>query len=1028
MRSKFTWILTLFFVFVVQVGFAQQKKVTGVVKTQDGDPIPGATVLLVGTKEGTDTDLEGTYSLNVKKGDKIKVEFLGFKAVVVTVTDSNVLNVTLQEEEIDMLDEIVIDQYRTMSKQESTVSQTTITSKTIEGRPNANVIQTLQGQVPGLNIMTGSGQPGSDNIDIKLRGVGSINGSTKPLFVVDGVPLSDDRFRSINPNDIETITVLKDAGATAIYGNRGANGVIVITTKRGAFDQDLSIKYSGLTGIQYLQKEHYNLFDGPGLMKFERYAFDSYNGIMGKKWNEKDIQNATTTDWADVFFGPAVQQNHTLSISLGSKNLASSTSIGYADYEGVLKSTSMQRFNLRSNLNGKNNDGRLNFSTSIGLNYSKNKMLSSPGSNNIYHNYFIGAFRGLPYLNPSDYNFGNTIEDTERAYQDFNQGSGSSPIVLLNRRNNFGYGQNEFKMNVNGMLSYKLSDKLTIANQAGVDYQSINQPQWGSPNAWTEWKQREADEADNKERYTGFYGEAISQRFVFTNTASLKYAEVFNEKHTLNVGLYTEYLKGHLNETSMRKVGFDPLFWAPGAGTGSIVDTDKNDYYVPTVGKVKQSSGLFSYFANAGYDFDKRFGIDATIRRDASFRFTKENQWGTFWSVAGRWNISNEKWMENSIFTELKLRGSYGTSGNQDILGTGVFGGANLFSPLYSVISGYDEGSLLAGLGLTQLPNSDLRWETTTQANIGVDFGLFNNRLRGTVDVYNKTTDDLFLRRFLSAVNGTSSIAANFGSMENKGVELLLEGDIVRNETTKITLRANGAYNNNKVIEIPDESGFSVTGITGYKVGQPFNEYYMYKYVGVNPKNGEALFQTKDGGVTETPTDDDLFWTGKTMWPKYQGSFGIDVAYKGWFLTANFTYAQDVYRYDNDYLWFTNASFIGKGRTFNMSEDLYGAWTKTNKDATIPALNAKNNTYFVDSDFYIKDASYLRLRFVSLGYNFNKSDLDFLNLSGLRVFVQGENLHTWTKWKGWDAESSRGVDLGQYPTPRSVSFGVEVQF
>ena len=1017
MRSKFTWILTLFFALMVQVSFAQ-KPVTGVVKTQDGDPIPGATVMVVGTDFGTDTDSEGNYTLNLKKGDRIQVVYEGFRPVTLTVTDSNILNITLQEDEANILEGIVIDQYRNMNKQNSAVAQTTITSKTIEGRPNANVIQTLQGQVPGLNIMTGSGQPGSDNINIVLRGVGSINGSTSPLFVVDGVPMSDDRFRSINPNDIETISVLKDAGATAIYGNRGANGVVVITTKRGGFNQDLSIKYSGLTGVQYLQDNQYNLFDGKGLMEFQKYASKSWNGV-GINWSQSDIDNATTTDWANIFFAPAIQQNHTLSFSIGSKNLASHTSVGYADYDGILKSTSMQRFNLRSNLNGKNNSERLTFSTSLGLNYSKNKMLSSPGSNNVYHNYFLGAFRGLPYVNPNDYDWGRSYEGTDAAFNEL--GSGSSPIVLLNRRNHFGFQQNELKMTVNGSLAYKLTDDITIGNQSGVDYQTINQPQWGSPNAFTEIKQVRGADGKNT-RYTGFYGDLTEQRFVFTSTTSLKYLKTFSEKHTVNAGLFTEYLKGHFKSSSFRKVGYDPLFWSPGAGTGSIPDTAADDFYVPTVANSKFNSGLFSYFANAGYDFDKRYGLEATIRRDASFRFTKDKQWGTFWSVAGRWNISNEKWMENSIFNDLKLRGSYGTSGNQDISGTGLFGAGNLFSTLYDNGLGYNGES---SLGISQLPNAALQWETTTQANIGLDFEVFNSRLRGTFEVYNKKTDDLFLTRFLSAINGTSSIQANFGSMENRGVELLIQGDIVRNENTRITLTANGSYNQNKVLEIPEESGFAVTGLTGYKEGQPFNEFYMYKYIGVNPNTGEAQFQTKEGGVTETPTENDLFWTGKTMWPKYQGGFGLDIEHKGWFLTANFTFAKDIYRYDNDYLWFTNAAFLD---TNNMSADLWNAWSTTNKDGNFPALNARNNSYFVDSDYYIKDASYVRLRFLSIGYNFNKKDLSFLNLSGLRIFAQGENLYTWTNWKGWDAESSRGVDLGQYPTPRSVSFGIEVQF
>lgn len=995
---------------------------TGVVKTQDGDPIPGATVMVVGTNEGVDTQEDGTYSLVAKKGDRLKVIFEGYRVVTVTVGDSNILNVNLQEEEVEMTG-IIIDQYRTMNSQETTVAQTTITSKTIEGRPNANVIQTLQGQVPGLNIMTGSGQPGSDNINIVLRGVGSINGSTAPLFVVDGVAMSDDRFRSINPNDIETISVLKDAGATAIYGNRGANGVIVITTKRGGFDQDLTIKYSGLTGMQYLQDNKYNLLDGSGLRALEKHLYSGYGGAIGRNWTAAQIANSPNTDWENIFFRPAIQQNHTLSFSLGSKNLASSTSIGYADYEGVLQGTNMSRFNLRSNLNGKNNNGRLNYSTSLGLNYSKNKMLSSAGSNNIYHNYFQGAFRGRPDIDPNEYNWGRTFEDTERAYAATGGSGAESPIVLLNRRMNVGYQQNELKMTINGGINYKLTDDITIGNVSGVDYQTINQPQWYSPNTWSEIKSVEGILYQGEQIYGGYYGEAIEQRFVFNSTTSLKYAKTFDEKHSVSAGLFTEYLKGHLNSSSLSKSGFDPIFWSPGAGTGWLADVADNDYYAATAGKTKFNSGLFSYFATATYDYDRRFGLDATIRRDASFRFTKDNQWGTFWSVAGRWNIANEEWMKNSVFTDLKIRGSYGTSGNQDILGTGLFGGGNLFSTLYSSGTGYLSRP---SLNISQLPNIDLQWETTVQSNIGLDFGVFNNRLRGNFDVYEKTTEDLFLSKLMSAINATSSLPANFGTMRNRGIEVLLEGDIIKTENTRVTLRANGSYNQNKIVDIPEESGFFWDGgLTGYKEGGAFNEFYMFKYAGVDAATGRPQFYAKDGSLVETPTDDDRHWSGKTMWPKYQGSFGIDVEHKGLFFTANFTFAKDIWRYDNDYLWYTNPGFVGD---FNVSGDLYDVWTNNNKGGSMPSMTASNLSYLNNSDFYLKDASYIRLRFVTLGYNFKQKDLQFLKLSGLRIFAQGENLMTWTNWKGWDAESSRGVDLGQYPTPRSVSFGVEVQF
>src|SRR5690554_7027129 len=310
MRSKFTWMLTLCLVFFVQIGFAQVKQVSGVVRTEFGDPIPGASVLLVGTDEGTETNIEGNYSLNAKKGDRIRVVFGGFKTITVTVSDSNVLNVTMIEEDPFALEEIVVDTYRTTTKAENANAVSTVTSETIEGRPNASFIQTLQGQVPGLNISTGSGQPGGSNTTVILRGIGSINGNIEPLYVIDGVPMSSANFRSINPNDIENVSILKDAGATSIYGNRGANGVIVVTTKRAGFAQDLQIKYVGTIGVSSLQNNQYNFMGGAELMKFENQTL-----LNNRRWTQGEIDNAYETDWLDVIFRDAISQSHTLSFS-----------------------------------------------------------------------------------------------------------------------------------------------------------------------------------------------------------------------------------------------------------------------------------------------------------------------------------------------------------------------------------------------------------------------------------------------------------------------------------------------------------------------------------------------------------------------------------------------------------------------------------------------------------------------------------------------------------------------------------------
>lgn len=1019
MRSKFTWILTLFFALIMQVGFAQPgKQVTGVVKTQDGDPIPGATIMLVGTNQGTDTDDEGKYTLNLKKGDKIQVIYEGFKPATVTVSDSMVLNITLVEQDLTELTEIVLDTYRTTPKTKSNVAASTVTSKTIEGRPNASFIQTLQGQVPGLNISTGSGQPGASNTTVLLRGVGSINGNTQPLYVIDGVPMATANFRSLNQNDIESISVLKDAGATSIYGNRGANGVIVVTTKKGVFGQDLQIKYVGTTGVSTLQKHKYNLMEGRELMEFENTT--QKNKV---RWNANQLRNAFNTNWMDYFFRDAISQNHTLSLSSGSQNLSQFTSVGYTSHEGALENTDLTRFNFRNNLSGKSNDGRLTYNTSITGNFSRSNQAVNLGTGAVNYNPILASLRGVPYFAPSQYNPSDAWGSLIQLYSSSpNNGNlvKLAPLLIVDQLNHFRNVSEEVKMIVNGGINYDLGKGFNIGTNLGVDYTDIQQTVWESYYAFNS-----SLFAEDDQEYKGFEDDNRSRRVSFTSTTNLKWNKVFNEKHEIRTGIFLEYLKAHFNSSSLSQNGLHPYFSGPGFGTGWIDDSSTNDYYVPNISKSTAEAGLFSYFGTVDYDYNSKYGLGLTLRRDASFRFSEQNRWGTFWSASARWNINRESFMENSVFDDLKLRGSYGTAGNQDILSTGLFGAGSLYREQYSLsgISYNDDPTIF----ISNIPNPNLQWETIEQANIGLDFSVWN-RLRGSVDLYQKTTKDLYQSRPMSAIHGGASISDNIGSMRNRGVEVILSGDIVKNDNLRITLNANGSYNKNEFIELAgaDENGVVWNGgLTTMREGDAYGQYYLVKYAGVNPDNGNLLFFDKDGNKVERFTDADRQFTGKSMIPKYQGAFGLDIDYKGWFLSSSFTFVQDIWRFDYDYSSLIDSDNIGN---WNLSRDMYDYWTPTNRNASLPSVNASNLFYENDSDRHLRDASYVRLRYLSLGYNFNKRDLSFVKLSGLRVFAQAENLYTFTKWKGWDAESNRGSDQGQYPTPKTISFGVEVQF
>ncbi|MFP9115347.1 SusC/RagA family TonB-linked outer membrane protein [Flavobacterium sp. RHBU_3] len=1015
MKSKFTWIFTLLMAFCIQLTFAQEKTITGTVTDSQGLGLPGATVMIEGKAPGVQTDLDGKYSISAAPGQKLVFSFVGFTTQVIAVGNSSTIDVQLQEGR--ELENVVVDSYRTMSRPKNATAAATVTSKTIEGRPNASFVQTLQGQVPGLNIASGSGQPGSNNTTVILRGAGSINGNVEPLYVIDGVPQTGDNFRSINPADIESATVLKDAGATAIYGNRGANGVIVVKTKRGSYESKMSVKYTGITGFSEMQKNHYSNMNSQQLLTLQReYGAGSGAGAgvynsTGVPMTDAQIAAAPNYNWKDYFYRTGVSQNHTLNISAGSKNLSSFTSIAFLDQEGILKGSDLKRFNFRSNLDGKSNDGKFTFATTFTANYSVSNTLTSLGTGGINQNFVIGPVMAVPYFTPGNYTSGYDLAFNNPISLEL------TPLYLMDKLRYFRNQSDEVKAIGQMKANYKITDDLSIGTQFGIDYVSTVGLTWQDPESFNSYYFSSEDQTG------GFQTESYARNVSMTSTTNLTYTKRFGD-HTIDFSAFTEYLKAHYKAFSATQNGLDPTFSYPGTGNGYIAFQSDNVYYVPEVGSSKYEAGLFSYFGSADYDYKDKFGLSATIRRDASYRFSGDNRWGTFYSIAGRWNIDKEAFMQNTVFNSLKLRGSYGTAGNQDVTGSGLYITQSLTKFNYGITSGYNNGQAYT---LADLAQPNLQWETIAQLDFGLDFELFHNRLRGVFDVYEKRTKDLYQSIPISAVNGTTSLYGNFGSLYNRGVELQLGYDVVSTNDFVFTLNFNGSYNKNKVLDLVPDSGVIWDGesLSAIREGGLISEYYVIKYAGVNPANGNLLFYDKDGNLTENPTQSDRQWTNKSALPKYQGSFGFDVKYKGFFANAMFTYVQDIYRFDWDWSNLMDPTDVS---LFNKSTELNNYWTPSNRETNVPGLYATNKSWDSYSDRFLVDASYVRLRYISVGYNFSKELLAKTPFSSIRAYGQAENLYTWTKWRGYDAESNRGADQSQYPTPKMFSLGLEVQF
>jgi hypothetical protein len=442
---------------------------------------------------------------------------------------------------------------------------------------------------------------------------------------------------------------------------------------------------------------------------------------------------------------------------------------------------------------------------------------------------------------------------------------------------------------------------------------------------------------------------------------------------------------------------------------------------------------LFSYFATLDYDYDSKYGFAATVRRDGSYRFIGDNKWGTFWSVAGRWNISRENFLANNEFiTDLKLRASYGTTGNQNVVARGedsdvatIFGASQAVRDLNSTQQGYGNSP---SFGVSSIANSDLKWETTAQANIGLDFNI-KNRLSGSFDLYRKLTTDLYTSIPVSSSNGTTFIAGNNGALLNKGIELSLKYDVFRDTNFKLSVYGNGSYNKNEINDLgvlDDGTGFQRIGTDfANSIGKPFNQYYVVPYQGVNPANGNLMFLNASGNLTEAPKDEDRRETGKNRLPVYQGGFGLNASYNGFFVDAAFTYAADFFRFDVDYAALMDIRNVDP---FPVSADILNAWTPTNTNTNIPSWDANNIDSGDLSDRFLLDASYVRLRNLSVGYNVPAKFLDKTFMKSVRFRLQGENLVTLTKWKGFDPESFRSSVTGYFPTPRLYTFGIDVNF
>lgn len=926
-----------------------------------------------------------------------------------------------------VIEEVVVLGYnKTTVKPKDVTASATVGSEKLENRPNATFLNSLQGEVAGLSVSSTSGQPGSSKLDIIIRGISSLNASSDPLYVIDGMVSNSVQFRNLNPNDIETASVLKDAAATAIYGNRGSNGVIVIRTKQGRYGSRFNVNYSGSTGFSTLPKTKYDLVDAKGQLTLQKRFGQGIGSLM----TDDEIANyqGVNTDWRKHFFRVGTTQSHDISMMFGGENVNNYTSFGYFDQSGTVPTTDFKRFTLRNNLNGKSKNGKFLFNSNIALGYSKRHQLfqetaaSGSASQNIVQNPLWGAVLGSPLMDPYAYasgqdmfnDFGTSMDDGQTVYSLLDILRGNLPNELT-----------ETSIVTNFAATYNINENLSITNKSGVDYKYSTGNSARAP--WSYLAIAVAVPSNTP--FGGHETFSNASEFNFNSITSVNYRKTFGENHSLDVGLYMDYLKTHYRSTTQTQNGLNPLNWAFGAGSGYVgFSTDTPSLYNPSIGLGKVTAGTMAYFATVDYDYADKYGVSGTIRRDGTFRFVEDNKWGTFWSVAGRWNIDKEAFMANSTFDMLKLRASYGIIGNQNVIAPAygqnpLLVGVNLVRDTFLVGQGYNQlnGSIAEAI----LANPSVQWEEVGQFNVGLDFRLLKRKLEGSVDYYKKRTTKLYNDIYYSwivgvnPITGGNTIKGNNGKLQNEGVELSLKYHILNKPDYKFSVYANGSYNKGTVLEANPS-----TDILRYAPGSMIGEWYLVDYAGVNKANGELLFNVNGEQVESFDQVNDLRATGKSYLPKYVGGFGFNASVKNFFLDAHFNWQADVWRLDGLLDWTNNPSLLQRDR---MSVDMLNAWTPTNVNTNAPALNASNLSYQDYSNRFLRDASFLRLKNITFGYNLPKKLLGD-QLKEVKIYVLAENLMTFTKWQGYDPEPLFASSGSVYPNLKTVSLGVNVNF
>ena len=965
-------------VMAIQSLFAQNFSVKGTVFDGEmNEPLIGVTIMQEGTNNGVITDIDGSYSIEIKGVAEATLvySYIGMQSQQHVVTpQTHKLDITMKSD-AQMVDEVVVVAYGVRKKGTIAGSVSTVKSEKMENVPAPSFDQALQGQSAGLTVISNSGEPSKAAV-FQIRGTNSINSGTAPLFILDGVPISSADFNTLSPNDIESISVLKDASSTSIYGARAANGVVVITSKRGLSMDKAKVTLRAQYGFSQLARTNWELMNTP-----ERIAFEKEIGIdAGQDYN---LLSRTDINWLDMVFNDrAPLQNYEISVNRATDRLNYYVSGGFYDQEGIAQSSEFRRYNLRANAEVKASSW-LKIGTNTMSAYEETQQ-ADDGSYTIVTPISASRFM-LPYWNPykKDGSLA-TIKDGSWA------GTSENPILYME--------QNPVKYKKYKVLSTVYAEitpieNLTIRSQFGVDYTHTTAFMQSFPSL-------------SVNNGLGTAARRSTDMLSLTETTTANYRFNIKDDHQFNVMLGQEgvdyryegfdvYSKGQTNDFLTNV--------SAGTRASSWADTFSSYAYL-------------SFFLRGEYNYKDLYYADFSVRTDASSRFGKDHRWGTFWSLGFMWNAKQADFLKDvDWLTNAQVALSTGTSGNSEI-------------PNYdhlALVAGGPNYNDEAGIYPAQSGNEELGWEQTWSNNVGVRLG-FWNRANLNVEFYHKKTTNMLMSVPESyAVTGEGYRWKNVGAMVNRGVEISADGDIIRTKDFVWNVSANVSYNMNKLTELYNGVEEYVNSTTGVKfmVGHSVHEFFLNRYAGVNPANGDALWYDKDGNITNEYRESDKVMTGKTFDSPWMGGFGTTLSWKGFQLSAQFSWMAKRFVMNND-RFFEESN--GLYTVYNQSRRLlYDRWKKPGDLTDIPRYGEVAQL----DDRFLENASFMRLKNLSLAYTLPQSLLKKSKFfTSARLYIQGQNLWTITGFNGLDPEVASNVYQAQYPATRQFTFGAELSF